>query len=213
MKRWTLFLLLCVSCSCFAQKNQSLDSLLCSIHDKDQSVRQRIQSVFLSGNRDSIMAASLQMNAVDQENQAVVFGILDKEGWPAGLCSLANSAIFLVIDHAALPAQEKYSPMVKEKADEGIIGKGDAATLQDRILMRKGEKQIYGTQTASVRKDDGTVYYLWPVENPDKLDELRKEVNLPPIADYIAIFKQQGMMLVWDKSLSVDGLKQMMGKN
>ena len=54
------------------------------------------------------------------------------------------------------------------------------------------------------------VNYLWPVRNPDQLDKLRKEVNLPPITEYIAVFEKQGMKLVWDKSLSVDALKAKM---
>lgn len=163
-----------------------------------------------SGNQDSIMAVVVQMNMIDKENQTFVFGLLDNQGWPDGLSDKANSAIFLVIDHAEFAAQEKYYPVVKEKAEQGIIGKEDAATLQDRILMKKGEMQVYGTQTTRVVINGENINYLWPVKNPDQLDKLRKEVNLPPIAEYIAVFEKQGMKLVWDKSLSVDDLKAKM---
>lgn len=208
--RILLALLLNVSCCCMAQESVSVDSVLCAIREKDQSVRQKIMSVLASGNQDSIMTVVAQMNKVDKENQTFVFGLLDNQGWPDGLSDKANSAIFLVIDHAESAAQEKYYPVVKDKAERGIISKGDAATLQDRILMTKGEMQIYGTQTTMVTVNGEKVNYLWPVRNPDQLDKLRKKVNLPPITEYIAVFEKQGMKLVWDKSLSVDALKAKM---
>lgn len=193
-----------------AQESLSVDSMLCAIRDKDQSIRQKIMPMLASGNQDSIMAVVVQMNMIDKENQTFVFGLLDNQGWPDGLSDKANSAIFLVIDHAEFAAQEKYYPVVKEKAEEGIIGKEDAATLQDRILMKKGEMQVYGTQTTRVVINGENINYLWPVKNPDQLDKLRKEVNLPLIAEYIAVFEKQGIKLVWDKSLSVDDLKAKM---
>ena len=203
-------MLLNVSCCCMAQESLSVDSMLCAIRDKDQSIRQKIMPMLASGNQDSIMAVVVQMNMIDKENQTFVFGLLDNQGWPDGLSDKANSAIFLVIDHAEFAAQEKYYPVVKEKAEEGIIGKEDAATLQDRILMKKGEMQVYGTQTTRVVINGENINYLWPVKNPDQLDKLRKEVNLPLIAEYIAVFEKQGIKLVWDKSLSVDDLKAKM---
>ncbi|MBC5635061.1 DUF6624 domain-containing protein [Parabacteroides hominis] len=208
--RILLALLLNVSCCCMAQESLSVDSMLCAIRDKDQSIRQKIMPMLASGNQDSIMAVVVQMNMIDKENQTFVFGLLDNQGWPDGLSDKANSAIFLVIDHAEFAAQEKYYPVVKEKAEQGIIGKEDAATLQDRILMKKGEMQVYGTQTTRVVINGENINYLWPVKNPDQLDKLRKEVNLPPIAEYIAVFEKQGIKLVWDKSLSVDDLKAKM---
>ena len=208
--RILLALLLNVSCCCMAQESLSVDSMLCAIRDKDQSIRQKIMPMLASGNQDSIMAVVVQMNMIDKENQTFVFGLLDNQGRPDGLSDKANSAIFLVIDHAEFAAQEKYYPVVKEKAEQGIIGKEDAATLQDRILMKKGEMQVYGTQTTRVVINGENINYLWPVKNPDQLDKLRKEVNLPPIAEYIAVFEKQGIKLVWDKSLSVDDLKAKM---
>lgn len=210
MQRKNIFTLLValatMSLNIGAQEIASVDSLLRSVREKDQTVRQKMQPLLFSGNPDSMRVAALQMAKVDQENQTVVFGLLDKSGWPEGLSDEANSAIFLVIDHADLAAKEKYYPLVKEKADAGVISKSDAATLQDRILMNKGKKQIYGTQTATVTENGKSVCYLWPVEEPERLDALRKEVGLPPLADYIALFKKQGLTLIWDRDLTIETL-------
>lgn len=43
--------------------------------------------------------------------------------------------------------------------------------------------QRYGTQR--VRKDKSTgELVLWTIEDPDKVNALRKEMNLPPLEDY-----------------------------
>lgn len=121
--RILLALLLNVSCCCMAQESLSVDSMLCAIRDKDQSIRQKIMPMLASGNQDSIMAVVVQMNMIDKENQTFVFGLLDNQGWPDGLSDKANSAIFLVDVHAEFAAQEKYYPVVKEKADRELLVK------------------------------------------------------------------------------------------
>ena len=51
--------------------------------------------------------------------------------------------------------------------------------LKDRISLNQGNNQKYGTQ---LFLDTITnVYYVCPLENPDKVDKWRKKVGLPPI--------------------------------
>jgi len=66
---------------------------------------------------------------------------------------LENNTIFLVIDHADSAFMNKYFPLIQQQADNGVVAKSDLATLQDRMLMRRGLKQLYGTQTF---KNNGT---------------------------------------------------------
>jgi hypothetical protein len=48
--------------------------------------------------------------------------------------------------------------------------------MEDRLLMWKGLKQIYGTQaTTSLRANKELV--IWPIEDPDKVDSLRFNVG------------------------------------
>ena len=76
--RILLALLLNVSCCCMAQESLSVDSMLCAIRDKDQSIRQKIMPMLASGNQDSIMAVVVQMNMIDKENQTFVFLLVIK---------------------------------------------------------------------------------------------------------------------------------------
>ena len=47
--------------------------------------------------------------------------------------------------------------------------------------MNRGEKQVYGTQTLRMNGKQFPV----PIENPDKVDTLRKEIGLEPMKEYM----------------------------
>lgn len=194
-----------------AQDYRSVDSLLCEIYRKDQGVRANFQILF-SGkiSQDSILKFTQEMHNADRENQAVIYQILDEQGWPDKLSELANQAIFLVIDHGDIADQQKYFPLIEQQAEKGNLDKSSCMTLYDRILMHTGKKQIYGTQTVSYTdKVTGyQMFYLWPVENPSQLDSLRKAINLPPIEHYLELFKQQGITVIWDKEITVDEIQK-----
>lgn len=52
--------------------------------------------------------------------------------------------------------------------------------MKDRILMNEGKKQIYGTQLASRKDDEGgntLDYYVWPIEDNENVEKLRKEMG------------------------------------
>ena len=149
------------------------------------------------------------MNQVDQENQRVVFDLLDTAGWPTNVSDNAHRAIFLVIDHADDCSQKKYLPMMAEQTANGLVSKANLATLQDRILMHENKKQIYGTQTKSstivIGDDKKSIIYMWPIENPASIDSLRATVGLPSLASYIELFKSEyGEDVIWDPSLTHD---------
>ena len=193
-----IFLLAAVS-GCSNRYNRILEE----VYDKDQEVRK--WTVLSSLSYDEIVLT-------DSLNQATVFGILDKEGWPARLSDKANQAIWLVIDHSDLATRRKYLDLVKAKAEEGVLDKSDYATLNDRVLMEEGKPQIYGTQI----KITGTIIfgeeqtlpqtlpmYLWPVEDPAALDSLRSSIGLPPIEEYLESSGLFGLPVVWDPSRTV----------
>ena len=56
-------------------------------------------------------------------------------------------------------------------------------------------------------EDGKTVIYIWPVEDPDKHDALRKSVGLMPIGEYLEIVKQQGVEMIYDKTKAVKDFK------
>ena len=188
---------------------KNIDIELCKIYNDDQQIRRKFLEAM---QKPSIELISLQneMDSIDMKDQIYVSNILDNYGWPENLSDSANNAIFLVIDHSDKCYQEKYFKMVKEKADQGVVSKSDAATLEDRILMRSNKPQKYGTQTKMDIAYNGTekVIYMWPVEDPENVDELRISVGLPPINTYIQKVEEMSQMkVIWDKNLSVSHFK------
>ncbi len=79
-----------------------------------------------------------------------------------------------------------YLPLVKKAAAEGEIPKTSAAMMEDRYLMMEGKPQIYGTQGMSY--DDARGSFIWPIENPETVNERRKEAGFEEtIEDYAKV--------------------------
>ncbi len=68
-----------------------------------------------------------------------------------------------------------YLPLVKKAAEDGEIPKTSYAMMEDRYLMTEGKPQIYGTQGMSY--DDARGSFIWPIENPETVNERRKEAG------------------------------------
>ena len=185
-----------------------IDSRLCDIGRKDQEVRVEWAKV-ATGNvtQEEAIEYALKMEETDSANLASVSHILDNYGWPAGLSDAANKAIFLVIDHSDLKTMNKYIGLFSDAVDKGYLSMNDLVTMEDRMLMNSGKPQKYGTQAYSLVEDGKTVIYIWPVEDPDKLDALRKSVGLMPIESYLEIVKQQGVEMIYDKTKTVKDFK------
>ena len=178
-----------------------IDSLLCDIGRKDQAVRADWAKVATgSVIQEEAIEYALKMEETDSTNLATVSQILDTYGWPSGLSDAANKAIFLVIDHSDLKTMNKYIGLFRDAVEKGYIQMNDLVTMEDRMLMNSGKPQKYGTQAYSLVEDGKTVIYIWPVEDPDKLDALRKSVGLMPIEDYLEIVKLQGVEIIYDKT-------------
>ena len=181
-----------------------IDSLLCDIGRKDQVVREEWAKVATgSVTQEEAIKYALKMEETDSANQASVSNILDTYGWPTGLSDAANKAIFLVIDHSDLKTMNKYIGLFRDAVEKGYIQMNDLVTMEDRMLMNEGKPQKYGTQAYSLAEDGKTVIYNWPVEDPNKLDELRKSVGLIPIEEYLEIVKQQGVEIIYDSTKTV----------
>ena len=93
----------------------------------------------------------------------------------------ACAVFWLVIQHAPVELQKKYFNLFEQAARNGDISLEQVAMMDDRIAMHEGLPQRYGSQIV-----DGKLYQLL---NPDKVDQWRKEMGMPPLDDYL---KQMG---------------------
>jgi len=122
----------------------------------------------------------------DSLNLIAVLKILDEYGWVGSstVGKKANTALWLVIQHADLSVQETYLPLMKASVKLKESSGSNLATLEDRILVGQGKKQLYGTQ---LYLDNASgKFLLSPLEAPELVDQRRKEVGLGPIGVYLS---------------------------
>lgn len=178
MTRIKLLLLLLFICTqpAFAQTpfdTTAAKAELKAIYERDQKTRKSSDSTAF-------------VNYIDSCNLVQVKALIAKYGWMGkSLIGKYNQVLFLVIQHADLATQEKYFPMLQESIDKGESSATDAAMLEDRILMRQGKKQIYGSQVV-FNKTGGQEFH--PIEDEKNVNLRRAKVGLQPIEEYAKYF-------------------------
>lgn len=175
--------------------DKPLVAMLDTIYQDDQMYRQQIKGIEEKHGWESeeMQAHWKIIIEKDSINIIKVKKILDERGWlgPDVIGNQGNATLFLVIQHADFETQEKYLPMMRDAVKNGKANASSLALLEDRVALKKGEKQIYGSQ---VGRDQETVeYYVLPLLDPENVDERRAEVGLSPIQDYISNWG-----LIWD---------------
>jgi hypothetical protein len=166
--------------------NNDVRLKLLDVQSKDQSIRfiyQELKEKYPYDN-DLVKSAGEKMKKIDIESADAVAKIIDKYGWLGKdkIGKQANETLFLGIQHIDdLVVQSKYLPVVKDAVKKGDAEPWHLAFLTDRILMNQGKKQVYGTQKILTKNPETS--YIIPLENPEKVDELRKEIGLDSLND------------------------------
>ena len=187
---------------------QEIDAILCKIGKADQAARMAWVNFSMGAmSQEQAVEYALQIERTDSTNLVTVKRILDTYGWPSGLSEDANNAIFLVIDHSDLETMNKYLGVFQDAASRGILPMQDLVTLEDRILMDSGNPQFYGTQSRQISKEGKSQIYIWPVDNPDKLNGRRASVGLSTIEEYLELFAKKGVEVIYDPTLTVEFFK------
>jgi hypothetical protein len=129
-----------------------------------------------------------RLAAVDADNQAWLQRVVEERGWPGRSLVGPDGAhnAWLLAQHAPdLDFQVRCRDLVAAAVDTGEATPAQLAYLDDRVRMRQGRAQRYGTQIRIV--DDRPVPF--ELEDPDGVDERRRAVGLEPLADYVAGFE------------------------
>ncbi len=145
------------------------------IHDRDQKTR-------ASGDSSQFIFF------IDSCNLVQIETLISKYGWPGKsfVGAKGNNTVWLVIQHADLATQERYLPMMEKSVADNESRSCDLALLQDRILMRQGKKQFYGSQV-TFNKITGDQEF-WPIEDEANVNSRRTKVGLEPIEEYAKYF-------------------------
>lgn len=153
---------------------------LLELGQRDQTFRTGLQSCN-AGRTEDARACGQRMRAGDVENMARLHALLWQHGWPLASRVGEDAAFnaFLVIQHAHPGIQAAALPAVSLSVLQGELRPAALALLTDRVRVRAGLPQLYGTQ--SFRMSQWSVWLRAPVHAPEQLNERRRALGLPPL--------------------------------
>ena len=122
----------------------------------------------------------LAMQHTDSANTAWLRSYVERWGWPrADQVGRDNvQSAFLIVQHAVQDTAFMHAmlPAIVQAHERGDIDGGAVAMLTDRIEVKAGRPQVYGTQLSL---KDGQ-WVLDPIADSAGVDDRRRRMRLPP---------------------------------
>ena len=151
--------------------NEAVAAEILAMADEDQRMRREVSAGTRSWDP-----------SVDERNTRRMRAVVSEIGWPtvSKVGAQAEHMAWLLVQHAEHAFQKAcFGLMAREPADE--VCPRHLAYLEDRILVREGRPQRYGTQLEKV----GDGWKPVPTDDPEGLDARRQSVGLEPISEYL----------------------------
>lgn len=136
-----------------------------------------------------------EMNALGEKHLARVCQIINENGWltkESVKDDGFDAFLFLVSNNRNIQAQRELFPVFVEAAKKDLVGKPFIASLIDGIRVGVKQPQIFGTQ-AAIRNN---IVYLYPLLNDERVNEWRKNYEMPPLRNQILDFEERYVMPV-----------------
>jgi hypothetical protein len=206
-KRWEEVIRIVTKNKEIAEKDldKPLVATLELIFKDDQSYRRKTGEIKEKYGRQSeeMKVHRKIINEKDSLNLIKIEKILNERGWLGTdiIGRQGNNTLFLVIQHSDLETQLKYLPMMREAVTEGNTRGSSLALLEDRVALRQGNRQIYGSK---IYTDKNGEKYVAPLIEPENVDKRRAEVGLGPLANYAERFD-----FTWDVEKHKEKVKKM----
>lgn len=173
-----------------AVKEPELQTELLARRKADQGLRMKLIEVMRkNGGKpegeagEQFQKLVAEVHETDAKNTEWLKGTVKKHGWPgdALVGKDGAEAAFILAQHSGqdVDFQKKCLELLNTAVKAKDANPIHLAHLTDRVRVAAGEKQVYGTE---VVEKDGTLEAA-PIEDEAKVDERRKEVGLPPLAE------------------------------
>jgi hypothetical protein len=169
--------------------NPELRRELLDRYERDQAIRNE----WIKKGSDKLDAEFVaRMRDIDRSNTERMKEIIKQFGWPdAGLVGKdGRDAAFIIVQHADYEYQKEMLPLVTQAYKTHKLPGATYALLLDRVLVREGKPQVYGTQAKAPPNWKGHEPVLEPIEDEANVDKRRAEVGLPPLAEYLVMLKE-----------------------
>lgn len=185
--------------------NFSLMKELNDIYKSHVAIRNELKDAETKYGFDSPQHKAIQSkkDSTDYSNMNVLLNSIEKNGWPGvnTVGKQAGSIALYMVQSSSLNIQEQLLPIIQESVRDGATPPSYAAHLEDRLLLKQGKKQLYGTQVG--RHPRTGEYLVLPIENPENLDTRRKAMGLESMSTYLKY---------WDLTWSLANYEEMQEK-
>jgi OmpA family len=164
----------------------------------DDALRFKLDSIWCEDQRPRTLDRYIKQNQLNLEDDACfmldyetnneerlihfVDSLIGKNGIPEikKVAERGQQALLYIIIHSTdIAFQKKCLPIVYNHCNEGKVPWRYYAMLYDKISLKENKYQRYGTQIEI--DDKGNLIGYLPLEDVKKVNELRKQVKLPPI--------------------------------
>lgn len=166
--------------------DDELRSDLLEMRRADIAAREAVADAMRASGPDGVDPALIEAGlAIETRNARRLAEVVDGSGWPSvvqvGMEGV--DAAWHIASHAEgeLELQRRFLELMTEAVAAGEPSPDRLAWLTDRVLLAEGRPQRYGTQVTTTDEGLG----LARLEDPDRLDERRHAVGLPPVEDQL----------------------------
>jgi hypothetical protein len=148
-----------------------------------RALREQLRTLVAEDQDARLAFDQARTEAVDVKNRSEVLRIFDQYGWVTNSLAGKDAAhnFSLLVQHQTPEIQQQLLPALEKAARSGNASMIDYAYLYDRVQMRLGRPQHWGTQA----KCENGKPVLYPVDDPSGLDMRRQELFMPPIREYL----------------------------
>ncbi|PVW16401.1 BT_3928 family protein [Marixanthomonas spongiae] len=118
----------------------------------------------------------VMQTVLDSSNMLFVEKVFNDRGYPGKsvVGEPTNTAAWYVLQHNPDKIPQ-YLPLIKEAGKKGELPFHLVAMMEDRYLMNQNKPQLYGTQGRTY--NDGRGSFIWPIKDPETVNERRKEAG------------------------------------
>jgi hypothetical protein len=165
-----------------SEPDAALASELSARAEVDQEIRYRL--IDAERKRDMIPVddpLDAEMHRIFEDNIAWFKTVVDHRGWPLSSEvgeDAARAAWLFTLHGGDLEFVERCAGLLRDAVAHGEADPKDLAWLEDRVNMHKGKPQRYGSQWIN----EGRGYELWPLEDSERVEVWRAELEIGPVA-------------------------------
>ncbi|OGN07089.1 MAG: hypothetical protein A2669_02280 [Candidatus Yanofskybacteria bacterium RIFCSPHIGHO2_01_FULL_48_25b] len=141
--------------------------------------------------QNSIKRALANNGVYEDDNKALVASntnrmreIVEKIRWPtiSKVGESVSNMAWLLVQHADHDVEfQKMALELMKAVAPGDVSKRNIAYLEDRVRVNADQPQLYGTQFSGETRE---TYEPKPIEDPERVDERRKEMGMETLGEY-----------------------------